>query len=346
MARIRLRSACCCVLLLLSVLCAGAAQAQENAPRYSQTQLQTASRNIVKKVDRGSGQPILIVASSSKRVLAEEIARQALAQKLSPDLLLLPGDSKLDFAVVKERVQKATKLSGMVWLIDEKDNGLLFSIVGRPDQGIKIPTEHLFCDWLADMSSTIRTQAIDPEETESFRLRLYEKLRNAKRITITTPAGTRITVEPRTWNTFSGDTSEIYTAPVERIAEGQIVVDGSAYWGPPPHPIVLKIQAGKITNLADLDKTDKQQMWMSRDLTTDENASVLAELGLGINAEANPQADLMEAEQARGTCHFGFGNNLEYGGKNSSRKHVDYVLLRPTIWVDEVCICRDGKYLF
>jgi hypothetical protein len=297
-------------------------------------------------VDRGSGQPILIVASSSKRVLAEEIARQALVQKLSPDLLLLPADSKLDSALIEERVHKAIKLSGMVWLIDEKDNGLLFSIVGRPDQGIKIPTEHFFCDWLADISSTIRTQAVDPEETESFRLHLYEKLRNAKRITITTPAGTRITIEPRAWNTLSGDTNEIFTAPVERIAEGQIVVDGSAYWGPPAHPIILKIQAGKIANIADLDRTDKQQMWMSRDLTTDENASVLAELGLGINTEANPQADLMEAEQARGTCHFGFGNNLEYGGKNRSRKHVDYVLLRPTIWADEICICRDGKYLF
>ena len=50
----------------------------------------------------------------------------------------------------------------------------------------------------------------------------------------------------------------------------------------------------------------------------------------------------MESEQARGTCHFGFGMNLNYGGKIKSKKHFDLVILNPTIIVNQKLICADG----
>ena len=53
----------------------------------------------------------------------------------------------------------------------------------------------------------------------------------------------------------------------------------------------------------------------------------------------------MESEQARGTCHFGFGHNIEYGGQNASSYHFDLVVRRPTIASDGVAICRDGQFL-
>ncbi len=333
----------CCWLLLTASL-ASAAVAQQPPQSYSQAQLQRAAQNIVRKVESGSKLPILVIASSTKKVLAQEIIKEAQRLNLRSELLLLAAESGNPQSI-QQRATKAAPSSATIWLIDGADSELLFSAVGRPDLGIKIPTEHLFCDWLADLGTTIRTQAVDPEQTEAFRVKLAERLRGAKEITIATSAGTQISIRPRGWNTSPGDTNEVYSAPLEGVAEGQIVVDASVYWGPPAQPVVLKIKAGRIANLAELDKADKQQSLMLKDLTTDDSAAVLAEFGLGINTEANPLADLMEAEQARGTCHFGFGNNLEYGGANRSKKHVDYVLLRPTIFVDGTCICRDGVYL-
>ncbi len=331
--------------MLLQAILLCMAQAQPKAPAYSSAQLEKSARNIVRKVKGDPRTPILVVASAGKRPLAEQIVKEAAAQKLTADLLLLDPEPKPDTGSIEQRIRDAIPL-GTILLIDHGDRSLLFKVVGRPDQGIKFPSERFYCDWLAELPATIRTEAVDPEETESFRTKLAGKLRNAKAITITTRAGTRITVQPRAWRTSPGDTNEVFTAPQEMAAEGQIVVDGSAYWGPPTHPILLKIQGGRLTNLSALDAADKQQALMIKDLSADKGAAVLAEFGLGINVEASPQGNVMEAEQARGTCHFGFGRNTEYGGQNRSRTHTDYVLLRPTIWVDGVCICREGEYLF
>jgi len=54
----------------------------------------------------------------------------------------------------------------------------------------------------------------------------------------------------------------------------------------------------------------------------------------------------MESERARGTSHFGFGANIEFGGQNESSYHVDFVIKKPTIEVDGTIICKDGEYQF
>lgn len=109
------------------------------------------------------------------------------------------------------------------------------------------------------------------------------------------------------------------------------LVDGCAYWGPPLKPIKLIIFNGKVVNIDSLSETDKQERWIKNDLTTDENASMLAEVGFGTNKNALWKNDLMESEQSRGTCYFGFGMNLNYGGQIESKKHFDLVVLNPTI---------------
>ena len=221
----RLRGRALARLFLIGSFLVCTCHGQSSSPGYSREQLSKAAGNIVRKVDRRSGRPILIVASKSKRVLAEQLLTEMENRKVPPTLLLLGAKSKLD---------------------------------------------------------------------------------------------------PGSFNLF---------------------IDGSAYGGPPARPIALKIRTGRAISLSELDQNEKQQQLTHQDRTKDETASMMAEFGLGINTGANPQGELMEAEQARGTCHFGFGHNLEYGGQNRSQSHVDYVLLRPNIWVDGICICRDGKYL-
>ena len=47
----------------------------------------------------------------------------------------------------------------------------------------------------------------------------------------------------------------------------------------------------------------------------------------------------MEDEKAVGTVHVAFGNNIEMGGKNGSRTHRDFHILRPTLTIE----FEDGK---
>lgn len=218
---------------------------------------------------------------------------------------------------------------------------LVFELLGRPDRGLKQPCDHLFCDWFMRPEGLVQTYAVDREEQERFRQHLAEALTGARSVRVTAPGGTDITLEPRDWKHTWGET---YTAPVEGVANGTIVVDGFVFWGPARQPFALQVRDGRVQNLPDLDLSDPQLQMLHENLTCDGTAAVLAELGIGVNLNADPLADLMEAEMARGTCHFGFGNNLPYGGGNSSAYHGDVGVLRPTITVDGKVICRDGVY--
>ncbi len=100
-------------------------------------------------------------------------------------------------------------------------------------------------------------------------------------------------------------------------------------------------------NISSLDTTDKQQKFARIDLSRDKNSDVLAEFGIGINPGANWAEELMESEQARGTCHFGFGRNVQFrGGENKSNYHFDLVIQKPTIEIDGRPICVEGNYRF
>jgi leucyl aminopeptidase (aminopeptidase T) len=109
---------------------------------------------------------------------------------------------------------------------------------------------------------------------------------------------------------------------------------------------MLRIENGRVVDLSDLSEADEQQLFARKDLTRDENCNVLAEFGVGINPGARWKENAVESEQTRGTCHFGFGHNVEYGWQNTSSYHFGFVVLRPIIEVDGRCICRAGQYSF
>jgi len=304
---------------------------------------QLAAHNIAQEIGDPPIKAVLVIYSPEKCDLAERIAVQISERGLEPYRLELAPEINAGQATLKELVQRIAGQCGLVFLIEPRHADFLFEAVGRPDAGIIIPTDHLFCDWLIRPAGLIRTHGIDMDELRQFRQALLTKLFSANEIHISTHKGTIITINPRGWILTNG---EVFTAPLENIANGRIIVDGCAYGGPPKLPFSLIIEAGRVVNLPDLDPTDEQQNWVVHDLNRDGNASTLAEIGIGINPSARWEEDLMEAEQARGTCHFGFGNNIEYGGQNQSSYHIDLVIQSPTIEVDGKEICRAGKYLF
>jgi hypothetical protein len=305
--------------------------------------VQLAAHNIALEIGDPPFKAVLVIYSPEKCDLAVRIAAQISARGLESYRLELAPEINAGQVALKELVHRLASQWGLVLLIEPRHADFLFETVGRPDAWFIIPTDHLFCDWLIQPAGLIRTYGIDMDELRQFRQALLTQLYAAHEIHITTQKGTDITVNPRGWNLTNG---EVFTAPLENIANGRILVDGCAYGNPPKIPFLLIIESGRVVNLTDLDQTDEQQSWVYQDLTRDGNASTLAEFGIGINPGARREEDLMEAEQARGTCHFGFGNNIAYGGQNKSSYHFDLVIKRPTIEVDGKEVCRAGKFLF
>jgi hypothetical protein len=310
----------------------------------SQETIARAAENIVHGLPAAS-EPVLLVCSAGKRPLALAAAAVLRGAGRGYHLLELGAAGEAEVAPLGELLHAVAGRWPLVLLLEAEQAPLLFDLAGRPDEALLLPEGRYYCDWLATPDCTARTMGVDMDELLRFRRALLDVLAPAEAVRVVTAAGTDLTVRPRAWHATTG---EVYTAPLEGLATGRIVIDGSVYDGPLVSPVTLEVAAGRVTNLAALavqtDARDRRRAWLCADLVRDAGAGVVAELGIGVNPGARPDVDLMEAEQARGTCHFGFGRNLAFGGGNDSAVHLDGTLLRPNIWIDGRLLCDEGTW--
>lgn len=173
---------------------------------------------------------------------------------------------------------------------------------------------------------------------------LMRAFRNAVKTHITAPSGTDIVLnisgrdfdtdvsieKGRIGNLPSG---EIWCAPLEKGADGVVVCDGSVgNLGQTPSPLTIEVIGGRIQSI----KGDNQSFvdQVNELVHMDEMASVIGELGIGVNPKARITGNLLEDEKAGRTAHIAFGNNENMpGGKNTSKTHRDFLFHSPTIMV-------------
>ena len=173
--------------------------------------------------------------------------------------------------------------------------------------------------------------------------RLIVALDEAVSVQITTPGGTdlaldlqgrRFVTDVKITETEKGcnlPCGEVYCAPVEDGADGVVVADGSIGGeGPPPSPVTLEVQAGRVTTVRCADPQWQERI--TQLLDTDTGARTIAELGIGLNPKARLVGIMLEDEKAYRTAHIAFGSNIGMpGGVNESTTHIDYLVHRPTI---------------
>jgi len=160
-----------------------------------------AAQNIVAKVTKGTHPKVFVICSKSKQKLADEIIKVLDAQKFSNIQLILDSNMESEITYFKDLITNLSEDWGLILLMDIPQASFLFTIIGRPDTGIFIREDKLFCDWLANTETTVRVHAVDLNELDRFRQTLLTKVQNAKKIRITTKNGTDITVAPRHWLT-------------------------------------------------------------------------------------------------------------------------------------------------
>jgi aminopeptidase len=133
---------------------------------------------------------------------------------------------------------------------------------------------------------------------------------------------------------------EAYVAPVENKSRGVVVVDGSfAPIGAVAAPLRLEVSNGTIA------KVKGSQKMAAIFRRYGKREKTLCEFGIGTNYRARITGNVLEDEKMLGTIHVAFGNNLAFGGKNNARIHLDAVIKKPTVWLDEKLIIRKGKFL-
>ncbi|MCF7871426.1 aminopeptidase [Candidatus Woesearchaeota archaeon] len=195
---------------------------------------------------------------------------------------------------------------------------------------------------------------IDYKEIEKQTNQLAKKLTNAKKIQITTKAGTNIemNVEGIQAKTATGiyknpgeggnlPGSEAYIAPKTETINGIIIIDGSARLKDETilikEPIKLQVTKGiikVINNTPEAQKLKKTLQWAHNKSLHPENVWKIGELGIGLNKKAKIIGSTIIDEKTYNTCHFAIGSNNWFGGDIKSIIHLDQVIKNPTIKID------------
>ncbi|MFW3147002.1 MAG: aminopeptidase [Thermoplasmatota archaeon] len=177
------------------------------------------------------------------------------------------------------------------------------------------------------------------------------KFSRSRKIRVTSPEGTDIemSIEGREWivedtglcqkrgSITNLPAGEVFIAPVERSAEGTIIMDG-AFMGALVERVEMEVRKGMLTKVKG-NKESKTIMDRGR------CARTLCEFGIGMNPSSGVIGNILEDQKAKGTVHFGFGDNSTFGGQVSCDIHVDGMVLKPTVLIDGDMIVEKGRFI-
>mgnify|MGYP003587244300 CR=1 FL=1 len=133
---------------------------------------------------------------------------------------------------------------------------------------------------------------------------------------------------------------EAYIAPVEGTADGEMLIDGSMVGiGKLSSPLYMRIENGHLKEVKG-ENSEKISI-----LLENENNSSLGELGIGTNKSAVLCGIILEDEKVYGTVHIAFGTNTSFGGTVKADCHMDGVILKPDLYLDEVLVMKNGEII-
>ena len=276
--------------------------------------------------------------------------------------------ANVKFYVLPEEQRPLKEIPDELMKIIDKNSVIINAFEGFPEETpfrIKLTKKEMSANarvghapGITDEMMTKGPMTADYEKVAENAYSLRSKFDNAKAVHITAPGGTDIIldIENRGFDTdvkikngtFGNlPAGEIWCAPVENNTNGVIVTDGSiGDVGQVKKPLRIEVANGKIVSLQsdDLELVEKIKKLTS----VDEMASVIGELGIGLNPNARITGNLLEDEKAGKTAHIAFGNNEEMpGGKNNSSTHRDFLFYKPTFNVTykdgtEKIVIKDG----
>jgi 2,5-dihydroxypyridine 5,6-dioxygenase len=184
----------------------------------------------------------------------------------------------------------------------------------------------------------------------------------AKRMRITTPAGTDISFEnvpgrPVTnegWAKEPGPhflLGQIGWAPLEESINGKIVFDGSfsgggeAELGILRHPVAFHVKNGRWNDITGEEEAAFLRGWFDR--LGDDRMRNIAHVCYGFNPGARLSGLCTEDERVWGSTEWGFGYQGPFfqGTAGPAVTHVDGICMNSSVWMDDEQILDKGKLL-
>lgn len=137
---------------------------------------------------------------------------------------------------------------------------------------------------------------------------------------------------------------EAYIAPLETGATGTMSIDGSMVGiGTLDEPLVVTLENGRLVSVEGGDASGSYRERLDILFARPENGTI-AELGIGTNEAAKLCGIILEDEKLYGSVHIAFGTNASFGGVTKADCHYDGIILRPTLYLDDDCVIREGVF--
>ncbi len=188
--------------------------------------------------------------------------------------------------------------------------------------------------------------------------RLGTVLARGERLRLRSPHGTDLTfsITGRTANVLTnipdpGELApvpdiEVNVVPVEGSSQGRLVADASVPYlsiGILDQPIECSVEDGYITSMRG--GKQAQILRAALDSHNDRNCYNVAELGIGLNPNAQLTGRMLDDEGVMGTIHIGIGTSHTLGGNVVAPTHYDLLMWQPTIEIDGRVVQRGREVL-
>jgi leucyl aminopeptidase (aminopeptidase T) len=196
---------------------------------------------------------------------------------------------------------------------------------------------------------------VDYAELRGVTRALASRLEGGARAHLTSPAGSdlRFGLRGRRAFALAGGTGpgrfggarsgEAAIAPAAGSAEGVVVIEHAMDdVGRLDAPIRLTISGGVVTRIEGGASAAALAAMLR---AAGEGAHNLAEVAIGTNPAARLSDNLAEAKKVRGTVHVALGDDMSLGGGVRAALHLDGMVLRPTLRVDDDVLVRDGTLM-
>ncbi len=211
--------------------------------------------------------------------------------------------------------------------------------------------------------------AVDYDILDEFTHKLAAKLKETGEVRVTNPQGTDLKARfndrwkwvpstgicklPGHWHNLPG--SEVYTAPWRM--EGTIVVDGvlGDYFSNmfshadfQETPLTVEVENKERPRCVDL-KCENEDILeeVKKYLSLNECSSLVGEMGLGTNIFLDEITENTLQDEKFPGVHIAFGDPMgsETGADWSCPEHLDMILTKCNVWLDDEKIMEEGDYL-
>ncbi|MFH1653406.1 MAG: aminopeptidase [Pseudomonadota bacterium] len=208
--------------------------------------------------------------------------------------------------------------------------------------------------------------AADYKAIQALSLKVYNEVKHAKKIRVTTPSGTDITAEfspDYKWHISDGDIrplhwmnlpdGEVFTAP--KSVNGHVVIDGTLgdyfsekYGSLDKNPVEFDLKEGEAVKGSIKCKNEELKNDLEKYVFGGvENAERVGEFAIGTNIGLDHLiGNLLQDEKFPGV-HIALGDSYpdKTGAPWHSEHHIDGVMKNTTIIVDDKPLMKDGLFL-